>query len=259
MATPIDDRDHVLYRFFGARGTLLYIGITMNLPTRTGDHRDGKPWWLSVASMTVEHFPDRASALEAERRAIRSERPLYNVQHNESSPQPSGTAARGGRARVAPSSPLTPICMACRVAIPPGDNGVIHIVERTAYAAASRAREVEDRRTHARVEAELRGDFTRVMATYEMAMEEPAPIEWMVHCDSCNPHERDGVWCGGCYWFSVDRCKTWAQLIEWTCHLSEKDWLAATNWMDWIRRIAHGSVEVGLVAQSTDTYGAAGC
>lgn len=76
-------RPHALYRFFGAGGTLLYIGITADLPTRLHGHRDDKPWWLGVTNVTLEHYPSRDSVLEAERRAIVAEKPLYNTQHNE--------------------------------------------------------------------------------------------------------------------------------------------------------------------------------
>jgi hypothetical protein len=76
-------RPHALYRFFGAGGTLLYIGITADLPTRLHDHRDDKPWWLGVTNVTLEHYPSRDAVLEAERRAIVAERPLCNNHHNE--------------------------------------------------------------------------------------------------------------------------------------------------------------------------------
>lgn len=83
MTRPdLNSRPHALYRFYGAGGTLLYIGITADLPTRLHDHRDDKPWWLGVTNVTVEHYSSRDAVLEAERRAIIAERPLYNSQHN---------------------------------------------------------------------------------------------------------------------------------------------------------------------------------
>lgn len=36
---------HVLYRFYGATGQLLYVGITMNPVQRFRSHRGTKDWW----------------------------------------------------------------------------------------------------------------------------------------------------------------------------------------------------------------------
>lgn len=65
----------------------------------------------------------------------------------------------------------------------------------------------------------------------------PPLIRWQVHCNDCNPHpatEADeilaGDWCQGCYWWSVDRCQTWAEVICWHEHLSEKNWFKDTDW-----------------------------
>jgi predicted GIY-YIG superfamily endonuclease len=78
----LGDRPHGLYRFFDHEGVLLYVGITVNLPTRLASHADEKPWWTNVARMTVEYHPSRDLVLDAERLAIATERPLHNVQHN---------------------------------------------------------------------------------------------------------------------------------------------------------------------------------
>jgi predicted GIY-YIG superfamily endonuclease len=73
---------HALYRFFDKYGDLLYIGITMDLPARMGNHRREKPWWTDAAVIEIEHYDNRAAALEAERIAIKVETPRYNVVHN---------------------------------------------------------------------------------------------------------------------------------------------------------------------------------
>lgn len=73
---------HVLYRFYAADGTLLYVGITCNVSTRWTTHARKRDWWVDVASCTLEHFPDRESVLAAERSAILTERPTWNVIHN---------------------------------------------------------------------------------------------------------------------------------------------------------------------------------
>ncbi len=73
---------HVLYRFFAADDTLLYIGLTVNPGTRWTAHSKDKPWWLDVAKVTVEHYPSREAVEAAEIAAIKAERPLHNVAHN---------------------------------------------------------------------------------------------------------------------------------------------------------------------------------
>ncbi len=73
---------HALYRFFGDKGRLLYIGLTLNPSSRWKAHGKDKPWWHEVRNVTIELFPNRASVEAAERTAIQAEQPLYNVVHN---------------------------------------------------------------------------------------------------------------------------------------------------------------------------------
>ena len=68
-----------LYRMHDADGALLYVGISTHLGERWAQHEKTQPWWGDVASATVEHYPTRAEALEAELDAIRSERPVHNI------------------------------------------------------------------------------------------------------------------------------------------------------------------------------------
>lgn len=71
-----------LYRLYGDEDTLLYVGMSMNLPGRLTNHRVQKPWWTLVRHITVEHFETKAAVLTAEREAIQSEQPIWNIQHN---------------------------------------------------------------------------------------------------------------------------------------------------------------------------------
>lgn len=71
-----------LYRFFDATGALLYIGITNSIPRRLGEHDERKPWFAESVRATFEHHPSRAAALTAEKKAIKKERPKYNIVHN---------------------------------------------------------------------------------------------------------------------------------------------------------------------------------
>jgi excinuclease UvrABC nuclease subunit len=67
-----------VYRYYDAHGVLLYVGKSMNIVVRSTQHR-GKPWFESVATITLEWFDDYWLARDAERRAIRDEHPLYNA------------------------------------------------------------------------------------------------------------------------------------------------------------------------------------
>lgn len=80
----MSDQQHVLYRFWGTSGQLLYIGITLDPGARWKTHSKDKPWWLEVVNITVEVYPSRSAVLDAERAAIIAERPRYNIVHNHS-------------------------------------------------------------------------------------------------------------------------------------------------------------------------------
>jgi predicted GIY-YIG superfamily endonuclease len=71
-----------LYRFYDAADRLLYIGITSALGSRWDAHNRHKTWWPDVVRATVEHHPDRAAVLAAEKAAINAEKPIHNVTHN---------------------------------------------------------------------------------------------------------------------------------------------------------------------------------
>ena len=70
---------HALYRFFSSSGDLLYVGITCNPARRFEKHGDTKDWWPEVVRIEMEHHPDRAGVLAAERAAVQAEKPKYNV------------------------------------------------------------------------------------------------------------------------------------------------------------------------------------
>lgn len=78
---PADGRTS-LYRYYDENGVLLYVGITGRGLSRNVEHNKSKPWWSNVRRQEVDHYPDRARALAAERAAIRQYRPPYNIQHN---------------------------------------------------------------------------------------------------------------------------------------------------------------------------------
>jgi hypothetical protein len=73
---------HALYRHYDAGGSLLYVGISVNLGSRTRDHRRAAPWVQFVDRTVSTWFPTRQEALEAERSAIQNELPLFNKHHS---------------------------------------------------------------------------------------------------------------------------------------------------------------------------------
>lgn len=70
-----------LYRFYDARGDLLYVGTTNNTSRRWVQHEKCQPWWHLVCLTPVEWFEERAVAEAAEVSAIETEKPRYNVKH----------------------------------------------------------------------------------------------------------------------------------------------------------------------------------
>lgn len=65
----------------------------------------------------------------------------------------------------------------------------------------------------------------------------PDRAPWRVHHSACNPHPDDAG-----YEFDVGRASTHEQLLVWTAHLMEKNWVRAeTDWAGFVRR--HVSAE----------------
>ena len=78
MPTGIQTK-FTVYRLYACDGSLLYVGCTIDLGKRITTHRGRKPWFDEVASITVRHYPDKESALQAETEAIDVEKPRYNL------------------------------------------------------------------------------------------------------------------------------------------------------------------------------------
>ncbi len=70
--------EHVLYRLYDADDGLLYVGITNQWVRRESEHSRDKAWWSEVHRISHEVYPDRPTAMAAEKAAIRSERPVFN-------------------------------------------------------------------------------------------------------------------------------------------------------------------------------------
>jgi hypothetical protein len=68
-----------LYRHFDANGRLLYVGVSAAAVYRFLVHKQASCWADQITTITIETFPSRNEAMEAERLAIKAKAPLYNV------------------------------------------------------------------------------------------------------------------------------------------------------------------------------------
>lgn len=76
-----DARRCALYRHYDRTGVLLYIGITENPEGRIREHARSSAWVPYAHSMTAQWFDTRDAAEVAERAAIRTEVPVFNIAH----------------------------------------------------------------------------------------------------------------------------------------------------------------------------------
>ena len=67
-----------LYRHYDFDGKLLYVGVSNNVIGRWATHKSKNPWADQVAVITVDHYPTREAAENAEADAILAERPRFN-------------------------------------------------------------------------------------------------------------------------------------------------------------------------------------
>jgi predicted GIY-YIG superfamily endonuclease len=72
----------VVYRLW-CDETLLYIGMTMDFRRRIDEHATFKPWFRFVERFTLEPHATLKQAEAAERAAIMTERPVFNIAHND--------------------------------------------------------------------------------------------------------------------------------------------------------------------------------
>lgn len=84
MSAPIRNQPErvALYRLHDVDGVLLYVGITSKPERRWLQHAADKAWWGEVADKSVRWYRDRKAAAEAERAAMRAEKPRHNQSGN---------------------------------------------------------------------------------------------------------------------------------------------------------------------------------
>ena len=68
-----------LYRHFDEWENLLYVGVSLSTIQRLAQHKHHSHWFNSIEKVTIEQFPSREEALDAERTAIQKEDPLHNL------------------------------------------------------------------------------------------------------------------------------------------------------------------------------------
>jgi hypothetical protein len=71
-------RPTMLYRLFGVDGSLLYVGITINIRNRMYGHACSSPWWNEVGHGEAVWYARHAEAEYHEHKVISSRWPRYN-------------------------------------------------------------------------------------------------------------------------------------------------------------------------------------
>lgn len=90
-------RPHCVYRCFGHKGELIYIGCSVNPDSRLEQHRRHREWWPDVVFVTRVWYPDHASGFAAERKAIDTEGARENIPQAEITRRIRVTQARTDR------------------------------------------------------------------------------------------------------------------------------------------------------------------
>lgn len=71
-----------VYKHINEEGEVIYVGITNNIPSRTGVHSRNSYWFEQVERIEIEWCPTREQAFSLEELEIKKHRPKYNVVHN---------------------------------------------------------------------------------------------------------------------------------------------------------------------------------
>lgn len=71
---------HYVYRFYDAEQQPLYTGISSCSAVRLDNHRRRSEWWPLAEYIAISVYASQGGAEEAERAALRKERPRFNKQ-----------------------------------------------------------------------------------------------------------------------------------------------------------------------------------
>ena len=75
----IDQTDpHIVYHVYGDNHECLYIGCSGEVLSRMAQHARVVGWYSDIKYITLDHYPTRGEALNAESIAIELEHPIYN-------------------------------------------------------------------------------------------------------------------------------------------------------------------------------------
>ena len=69
-----------LYRCFDKDGTLIYVGMSINIRRRLSQHINKSGWFFDVSEIKISRYIDEEQCRAAEKHAIRTESPKYNIQ-----------------------------------------------------------------------------------------------------------------------------------------------------------------------------------
>jgi excinuclease UvrABC nuclease subunit len=69
-----------LYRHYNVSAELLYVGVSVSTMKRLAQHQHS-PWVHDITRIEIQYFENRQDALNAEKRAIKTEKPLFNKRH----------------------------------------------------------------------------------------------------------------------------------------------------------------------------------
>lgn len=72
-----------VYRHYDSDGVLLYVGQSVSPLVRLQQHEAGSHWADQIATVKIERFSDEYFAIAAEGRAIREEKPKYNIRRRD--------------------------------------------------------------------------------------------------------------------------------------------------------------------------------
>lgn len=123
-------------------------------------------------------------------------------------------------------------CATCRQ---PARAGLIHIDLRAVTQRQGEMKDWEERRSSGARAIELGELFSM-----------PPIVHWQISCDACHRG------CSGsCYEIGLKQCQSVYALIKWTAHLYGKSWFSATDWIDFIHRVAQ---EQGSAAEPTGVW-----
>lgn len=102
---PRSEMPHLVYRHYDPAGVLLYIGCTVDPKGRLLNHKQNSWWFPLVATSRHTVYPNKLHARRIERTAIRDERPLCNVQHQDFRSWPPEQIRAGATLAVAAAAP----------------------------------------------------------------------------------------------------------------------------------------------------------